>query len=181
MCFRKSWLMIGALLAFSASAADIYKWKDADGVVHYSDQPHEGATKITTTSSISTYSGNEAVPRSKGPAAPGKGPAAAVGPMSVTITSPGPNQTFFGDNAVSASLSVSPALKPSQLITWKLNGAPLDNQPTTATQVTLPILSRGTYSLSATVADQDSGEMADSNTVTFFVQQPSTLSPQHKH
>lgn len=172
--------MIGALLAMSASAADIYKWTDADGVVHYSDQPHEGATKIATTGSISTYSGNAAVPRSQGSAAPGKVAVAGLGPMTVTITSPGPNQTFFGDNAVSASLSVTPA-KASQLITWKLNGAPLDNQPTTATQLTLPTLSRGTYSLSATVADQTSGEMADSNTVTFFVQQPSTLSPQHKH
>lgn len=29
------------VLAFNAGAAGVYKWTDADGVVHFSDQPHD--------------------------------------------------------------------------------------------------------------------------------------------
>ena len=62
----RSWLPVLILAAFAAQGADIYKWTDADGVVHYSDQPHPGAVKIAGTnsgSSISTYSGAEASQR----------------------------------------------------------------------------------------------------------------------
>ena len=40
--------MLAALAAFAAQAAVIYKWTDADGVVHFSDQPVPGAEKIYT-------------------------------------------------------------------------------------------------------------------------------------
>ena len=34
------------LIALSASAAELWRWKDADGVVHYSDRPVPGAERI---------------------------------------------------------------------------------------------------------------------------------------
>lgn len=33
-------------LAFAAQAADVYKWKDAQGHVHYGDQPKNGSEKV---------------------------------------------------------------------------------------------------------------------------------------
>ena len=49
----QTWLAFGlaAFLAgaFPAVAAVVYKWIDADGVVHFSDQPVPGAEKIMTT------------------------------------------------------------------------------------------------------------------------------------
>jgi hypothetical protein len=41
-------------------------------------------------------------------------------------------------------------------------------------------LDRGTYTIAATVTDQNTGEAQSSGNVTFFVRQPSALSPQHK-
>jgi hypothetical protein len=39
-------------------------------------------------------------------------------------------------------------------------------------------LDRGTYALAATITDQQTSESETSNSVTFFVRQPSSLSPQ---
>lgn len=36
-----------ALCSLSANAADVYKWKDADGRTHYGDRPKPNAEKIT--------------------------------------------------------------------------------------------------------------------------------------
>ncbi len=46
----RSWIVCGALalaaIPFAVHAAIVYKWTDADGVVHFSDQPVPGAEKI---------------------------------------------------------------------------------------------------------------------------------------
>ncbi len=85
-------------------------------------------------------------------------PTPAATPLSLTIDSPANEQTITGNQPVTVHLSVSPDLKPSQAITWYLNGSPLTNQAPDATQFTLDDLSRGTYTLGATVLDQATGE-----------------------
>ena len=45
---RRLWIVLGLLTAVAAQSAVIYKWTDANGVVHYSDQPVPGAEKIIT-------------------------------------------------------------------------------------------------------------------------------------
>jgi hypothetical protein len=164
-------------LGLAANAAVIYKWKGPDGVWHYSDQPVEGAERIVT-GGTSTYSGTGSV---RGLSAPGKQapkpPATAL--QQVAITSPQAEQSFFGDEPISVNLAVSPAMTAVQAVAWTLNGAPLTDQPPTATQFTLQSLPRGTYSLSATVTDSNTGSAQSSN-VTFYVRQPSALSPQHR-
>jgi hypothetical protein len=39
----RPWIVLAAFAAFAAQAAVIYKWTDANGVVHYSDQPVPGS------------------------------------------------------------------------------------------------------------------------------------------
>ena len=159
----------------------VYKWTDADGVVHYSDQSVPGAQKIYTATSTtaSTPAGATA-----GPAAPdshGTGAtkaAAALGYTEFAITSPAPDQTFYGDEAVGVRLTLEPDLKPNQVITWHLNGKQLEQG---STQFGLPRLDRGTYILAATITDQGSGESRTSDSVTCFVRQPSELGPRVQH
>jgi hypothetical protein len=172
---RQSWLAIGLLAAFTVQAAVIYKWVDADGVVHYSDQATPGAEKIITAgSSSSTASGRS----STGPVAqaPQK-PADGLNYTEFSITSPAPDQTFFGDDVIAVHLNLSPSLRPNQAITWHLNGEQVDAPPT-AVSFALPRLDRGTYALTATITDQQTSESQTSSSVTFFVRQPSALSPQ---
>jgi len=172
--------VLGCLAAFAGQAAVIYKWTDSDGVVHYSDQPVPGAEKIYTTSSSTSGAASagraDADTDGTAPKKPG------TGRMSYTrfaITSPIPDQTFFGDETVGVHLALEPALKEDQTITWHLNGKQLDDQPN-STQVTLPHLDRGAYVIAATITDQKTGESLSTDSISFFVRQPSELSPQHQ-
>jgi membrane carboxypeptidase/penicillin-binding protein PbpC len=177
----RSWIACGALTLawnpFAAHAAIVYKWTDADGVVHFSDQPVPGAEKFVTTGS--SRIGTVTLGSSGSTAAKPK-PTPSATSLSLTIDSPGNDQTITGNQPVKVHLALAPDLKPTQAITWYLNGSPLTNQAPDATQFTLDDLARGTYTLGATVVDQASGESKSAESVTFYVVRTSLLSPQHK-
>jgi hypothetical protein len=169
-------MAIGLLAAFTAQAAVIYKWVDADGVVHYSDQASPGAEKIVTAGSSSPAASGARSASAPTAQAPQRS-AGGLNYSEFSIASPAPEQTFFGDDVVAVHLNLSPSLRPNQVITWHLNGQELDFPPD-AVSFALPRLDRGTYALAATITDQQTSESATSNSVTFFVRQPSALSPQ---
>jgi hypothetical protein len=90
-------------------AAVVYKWIDADGVVHFSDQPVEGAERIVTSSG--SYHGIMTGPTETGSASLSDRPraAATLANAQVTIVSPAHEQTFSGEETVTAALTVEPA------------------------------------------------------------------------
>lgn len=169
------------LAPFAAQALVVYKWTDAQGVVHFSDQPVPGAEKVTT-SSATAHAGilGQTTPSS----APGPGPkpktSTSLASAKVAITSPGPQQTFTGGEQVPVALATDPEPKPSWTVAWTLNGAQVPGQAPDATQFTLTDLPRGVYTIEATVTDASTGESKAAEPVTFNVLRPSLLSPQHK-
>lgn len=175
---RKLWLAVALLTAVTGQAAVVYKWVDADGVVHYSDQASPGAEKIYTSAPNIASSPRGQTTRS-GQLAPPKPVAGVPNYSDFSITAPIDNQTFFGDEVIAVHLSLAPQVRPNQAITWHLNGKQLEFPPD-AISFSLPHLDRGTYALAATITDQQTGESQTSNTVTFYVRQPSALSPLHK-
>ena len=175
---RTLWIVLGGLVAFTAPAAVIYKWVDSDGVTHYSDQPVEGAEKIYTASAPAA-SAAQKTSNLNGLPAPPKKPG-AMNFSQFAITSPAPDQTFFGDEIVGVNLLLVPELAATQTVTWHLNGKQLADQAADATHFTLQNLDRGAYVIAATVTDQKTGESQSTDSISFFVRQPSALSPQHK-
>jgi hypothetical protein len=184
----RSWLAFGLVSIFAAPlllrAAVVYKWIDADGVVHFSDQPVEGAERIVTSSG--SYHGIMTGPTETGSASLSDRPraAATLANAQVTIVSPAHEQTFSGEETVTAALTVEPAPKTDRplSITWTLNGTPV-NEGADAMSFSLPAAlteGRGSYTLGATVTDPSSGESKNADPVTFNVLRPSRLSPQHK-
>jgi Domain of unknown function (DUF4124) len=186
----RSWLVLGSVAVLSMPlllrAAVVYKWIDADGVVHFSDQPVEGAEKIVTSSGASQgimsgpAPGNVSAPSSV--PAQDKPKAATFASTQVSIVSPAREQTFSGDESVTAALSVVPAPTGPVSITWTLNGTPVV-EGADAMSFTLPpalTSGRGGYTLGATLTDPQSGESKSADPVTFNILRPSTLSPQHK-
>jgi len=177
----RSWIAFGLLAvilaAHPARALVVYKWTDADGVIHFSDQPVPGAEKIVTSTGASRGIMGQAAPsvRSDNP----KPKSSTLAATQLTITSPASQQTFTGNQPVGVQLSAQPDLKPNQTVSWTLNGVQV-NQPPDATQFTLTDLARGVYTLSATVSDPESGDSKTVDPVTFNVMLPSLLSPQHK-
>lgn len=176
----RPWVLLATLAAFAGQAAVVYKWTDSDGVVHYSDQPVPGAEKIATdgSSKAGTVTAAQAAPS---PTADPKKPAGALGYSAFSITSPTPEQGFFGDETIVAHLALEPALLAGNTVTWHLDGGQIEDPGPTATDVTLPHLDRGTYAISATVTNPATGESRSTDSVTFYVHQPSELSPQHRH
>ncbi len=136
--------------------------------------------KIYTNSPTAAGSGapSNASANAQAPAVPGS--AAKQGYSIVAITSPSPEQTFFGDEPIGVALALDPSLKPGDTVTWHLNGQELADQGPAATQFTLPHMDRGTYAIAATVTDSKSGQTQSTPSVTFYVRQPSALSPQHR-
>ncbi len=170
--------MLAVFAACAGRAAVVYKWTDSDGVVHYSDQPSPGAEKILTATSAAAGAAASA-PR------PGSSTSQKSAPSGLVydqffISSPVPDQSFFGDEVISVNLALEPALKPNHSITWHLDGRPLSDVAPTATQFSLPRLDRGTYAIAATITDRGTGESVSTDSVNFFVRQPSALSPLHQ-
>jgi len=182
MPLYRPWIACGLLAVFAGcaavQAAVVYKWTDADGVVHFSDQPVPGAEKVITSSGSSRGVALGAQAKTAPPAKSAKG---ALDFNQLIITSPGHEETITGNQPVNVHLAIDPALnRATQTITWYLNGNPLADQAPDATQFTLDDLPRGTYTISATIADQPSGAMKSADSVTFYVMRTSLLSPTHK-
>jgi hypothetical protein len=177
----RPWIVVGLLAAAAGQAAVVYKWIDADGVVHYSDQPAPGAEKIAMGASSErsgTSFGAKNVTATI--AAPKKAPSSPQDYTQFEIASPVPDETFTGNAPVNAHLNLNPSLLPNHAITWYLNGSPVADQSSESVNITLKDLARGSYSIAATVVDSESGESRSTEGVTFYVREPSMLSPQHK-
>jgi hypothetical protein len=179
MHLRRLWFVLGFFVAIGVDAAVIYKWTDANGVVHFSDQAVPGAEPITVSggNSKGIVAGVTGAQVSANPQ--NKSTPTALANAVFTISSPAKEQVFFNDQAVSAHVDMSPPLGPTQVLTWDLNGAPLTLQGENAVSFVLPTLARGTYTLTATLADSTTGE-SRTDSVTFYVRQPSELSPLHR-
>jgi hypothetical protein len=179
----KPWIVLAAFAACVGQAAVVYKWTDPDGVVHYSDQPVPGAEKIFTASSAGaggTASASASRSGASGAAPAKRNAAPGLSYSLFSITSPIPDQSFFGDDVISVHLALDPDLRPGHTLTWHLNGKQLDDIAPPATEFSLPHLDRGTYVIAATITDRQTGESSTTNSVSFFVRQPSALSPLHQ-
>jgi hypothetical protein len=182
LCFlymhpRKLWLICGLLATCVVHAAVVYKWKDAAGTIHFSDQPVPGAERIVTSAPNTAEAGP------KTPAVATQGDSrkpTGLDYAQFEISSPAKEQSFFNDESVGVSLSLSPALKPNQSLTWQLNGQPLESAPPNSTSFTIGSLDRGAYTLIATITDEATGQTRSSDTVAFYMKKPSALAPQHQ-
>lgn len=168
-------IALGIFAACVGQAAVIYKWTDAQGIIHYSDQSVPGAQKILTNS---TAPAPAPVPAAQpAPAPASAAPAAGVNYSVFAIVSPKPDQSYFSE-PVPVQLQLDPALQPAHKLDWYLNGSRVAGHAN-ALQFTFGELPRGAYTLLATIVDATTGESASSQSVTFYVHRPSLLMPQH--
>ncbi|MGA8706636.1 MAG: DUF4124 domain-containing protein [Steroidobacteraceae bacterium] len=167
------------LLALSGwvAAATLYKWVDADGVVHYSDTPHAGAEKIQV-SGAQTYH-NTPVPEAA--PAPSGGPATRTGSnagyVSCAITRPGNDDNLFAPDAVQVSVSPSPGLQVGDSISVAMDGQPLPPVGD-GTRFVVESPERGAHTITAQIRGPDGSVLCNAAPVSFSVQRPSVNSPQ---
>jgi len=164
-----------ALTCTVAVAATVYKWVDENGVVHYSDQPHENAQKVEL-KAPQTYS----APKAPAPSSSNSSrPAPKQGPIyqSCTVTEPANDQVFMNTSTVTAGVSVQPVMRAGDQALVTLDGQRVPGVPVAGGQFTISPVDRGSHSLQLVVQDSSGKAVCQSPTVTFHVHQPSLQAP----
>jgi hypothetical protein len=162
-------LLLASLAATVAATAlaqgQVYKSRDAQGNVIFSDTSSERASTVTVppTNTIPVV----AAP-ARPVAAPATGDAAGAG-YALAITTPVEGQTVFSaTGALDVSLSVNPALQPGHSLRLLLDGAPADLPQQGS--LTLEGLGPGPHTLQAQVVDGNGEIVQSSGTVTVQMQ-----------
>ncbi len=174
-CLR---LVLAAFLCVVATLviADVYRWKDAEGNVHFSDQPHEGAEIIQLKQTTIVPSQRPATRLSPETAAePGS---VALDYSGIEIASPTDKETLRNTQQVSVSISIEPSLQTDfgHRVLLLLDGAGAA-EPSTQTAFTLEGVARGAHTLVATIIGDDNRELARSAQSTFYLHRQSVPKP----
>lgn len=182
---RKLTALLLMFLALSASATELWRWKDADGAVHYSDQPVKGAERIdvqmTQRSTGASEPTSEAASGSRGTSESRS--EAAAPPVNYTrcaVASPQNDEVFNTVSAVNARVDIEPALQAGHRLQVFLNGRAYPDWPANQFAYTLSDLYRGSYTLNVRVLDANGRALCTGSTINFHVRQPSVLAPARK-
>jgi hypothetical protein len=165
-------------VALTTGAAEIWRWKDANGVTHYSDQPRPGAELIMV--DAPRPSGDSSPPPVPVPETDGTVTERPPPPFTYarcTVAEPVHDQTFHGVQPVSVRLTIEPALQPGHRIQLFVNGAARSDWPANAIEYTLPEVFRGSHTLSVRIVDEQGRPACSGPSSTFHLRQPSVLSP----
>lgn len=169
MELRSSIVLLGLLVA-GAAAADTWTWTDEEGVVHYADRPHPGATRIEI-AEPNTSQSPAARQRDKTTTGADSTPeaAAAFRYESFAVASPRAEETLWNiEGVLNVSLALSPALRPGHQIRVYFDGQP---RMVSGTSLQLEEVWRGTHNLQAEVIDATGKMLIRSKPSRFYVQQ----------
>jgi len=174
-------VLIFVLLPVFAVAAEVYRWVDDDGVIHFSDRPQEGAEMVIIPEA-QTFSAPAPRTRSSSSNASSSQDAAdqedAPGYSNFAIVSPKQEEVLWNTGGeLSVSLSARPRIRSGHTIFLIMDGQEVEQLPRGRMQVRLSEVFRGTHSLHAEVRDSGGNTLATSDSVQFTVQQTSLQNP----
>ncbi|MBI3171227.1 MAG: DUF4124 domain-containing protein, partial [Hydrocarboniphaga effusa] len=123
--FMRALLFALLFLAAASASAEVYKWVDEKGVVHYTDQPPSQNARPAKLPPLQTYK-EGTKPKLDRQASPDNGARQPVmASPALKISSPAPEETFRGDaqGQVPVSVQMTPALGDAQFLIYHLDGA----------------------------------------------------------
>jgi hypothetical protein len=150
----------------------LYRWVDAQGVIHFSDTPQPGAEKM------------QVAPAQTFPSTPVAGselakPAATAAVYETcAIEVPTAEQSFYAPEAVGVSVRLVPDLRDGDQVSVSVDGKDLSSVDGSALDFQVGSPDRGAHTVRAVVRDANGQTLCASMAVTFYVQRPSLLSPQ---
>jgi hypothetical protein len=150
----------------------VYKWVDAQGVVHYSDQPHPNAQKLEVRGA-QTFSSLPA-PQSTS-SAPAEAPPSGPAYDNCSITQPADQQMLMNVYNTTAVVQTSPPLRPGDQVHMFVDGKQIQGS---STSFSFPVF-RGQHSVQAVIEDSTGQIVCETASITFFVHQPSVQNPQN--
>lgn len=153
-------------------ATTMYRWVDAQGVVHYSDTPQPGAQKLQIAPAQTFQPGP--IPTAQTAREPGP----RADEYTCLITQPRAQQSIYAPETVPVSVQLSPDLRSGDRVQVSFDGTavrPADDSGLDF-QIDMPI--RGQHEVVATVVNSNGRTVCTSAPVTFYVRRPSVLTPQ---
>jgi hypothetical protein len=174
--FRRTIIGIAVFLAAGFVLAQVYRWVDADGQVHYSDQPGPGAEEVELESAPAI---RMPLPsrRTAAPPAPARETEKDARPRyeSLGFASPTAEQTLWNIGGVlDVTLNLQPALQQGHQVRVYLDGNPVT---VNGTRFQLQEVYRGAHNLQAEVLDRSGELLIRSDPIRFYVQQTTILNP----
>lgn len=161
-------LAILALFSLQAMAATVYRYKDENGNIVFTDAPTEGADKLDV-QPVPTIPAIQVPPTDTTPAAA----PTEFKYNKVTIILPSNDEHFINNGGqVSVQVAVSPALRKTDKLQLIFNGTPYGEGQRAAT-FKLENLDRGEYATQVAVVDNHGKEVGKSDVVTFYVKRSS--------
>ncbi len=161
------------LLASSGvlAATTVYTWVDEQGVTHFSDQPHPGATKMQV-QGVPTYSVPPAAHESSAANA-----RAAPPKESCAIESPTDQQMLMNAWSVSGQVRLPAHIQAGARVILMLDGKVLPGAADPSGAFTISEIDRGAHTLAAQVQNADGAVVCEAPPITFYVHQPSQQAP----
>ncbi len=164
-------LWLGIAMICGLAFADIYKWKDAHGVTHFSDQPHQGAERLTLdTESMPTppeQTPTESAQETK--------PAEQQGVQyqRLEIIEPKDKATIRNnDGNLTVQVATEPELSKNDNVQIFLDGNPLGN-PSKGLAFSITQIDRGEHHLQAKILDKELNMVKkESEKTTFYMHRP---------
>lgn len=159
---RIATLIVLAAVALPASA-EVYRWTDAKGVVHYTDKPPAADAKPVELPPLQTFSAAPA-------ATPQPADDAVAAPVRahIAITEPAPAATIR-DPEGNVSVVVDGAVDSGQGLIYLLDGKPQNAPPTPSSAYLITGVERGEHQISASLVDANGHELARAAAVTIFM------------
>lgn len=152
-------------------AAETWRWRDANGVVHFSDRPVPGAERVVL--------GSAPKPGSTAPASRGtqsgsqQASTQDVVPYErCEVTSPANDQVFQNETSVPVTVDVQPGLQADHQLRVIFNGALVTGWDGSSRSGTLTDLVRGTHVLEARVVDGAGRALCQSPQISFHIRLP---------
>lgn len=169
-CKQTLVLVASFMLLISSSHAQIYKWTDSQGVVHFSDSPHAGSKQVTVPEAQS-FSPPVSQTNST-PQEPEKTMNEEHKYSKISIMQPLNEATIRNNQGyVVVAVELEPALAEGDMLQMVFDGAPLgDPQPNTLFQ--LNGIYRGSHTLAVQILNAAGEVLLTSDNITIFMHRP---------
>lgn len=149
--------------------AQIYKWTDSQGNVHFSDKPHQGAQEIELPE-VQTYS-PPPVPQANANNQE-NGEEETDSYESISITQPENEATLRNNQGlVNVSVELKPSLKTGDKLQMIFDGQKLGAAQTTPNFIINNVY-RGSHTIAVQVVNADGKVLMTSDSITIFMHRP---------
>lgn len=170
-------LLLLLVVTCAPAAAEVYRWKDADGNVIFSDKPHDGAQIIEL--GPTTVVPGEPVAKDKASDASTQVEASEpTSYRSITVVAPGDDETLRDQQAVAVDVVIEPPLQTElgHRVQLYMDGAAY-GEPSDSPYFVLPETDRGSHQLAAAVVDASDIELIRSTASVFHLHKTSVANP----